>query len=72
MIIKCAWCGKNMGEKQPYDDKDITHGMCSKCLKRELAKIEKMRQAEGKELSSRSFFIKLWAWVKPIYFGKSQ
>ena len=31
MIIKCAWCGKYLGEKEPYDDKSVTHGICQKC-----------------------------------------
>ena len=72
MIIKCAYCGESMGEKPPYRDKEITHGMCSGCLKKELAKVRKMRKAEKKELSSRNFFIKLWARVSPIYFGSSK
>jgi hypothetical protein len=31
MIIKCAWCGKYMGEKPPYEDKSITHSICEEC-----------------------------------------
>ena len=31
MIIKCAWCGKYMGEKEPYEDKSVTHGICPEC-----------------------------------------
>jgi len=31
MIIKCAWCGKYMGEKPPYEDKSITHSICPEC-----------------------------------------
>ncbi|MDD5039348.1 MAG: hypothetical protein PHN78_08575, partial [Dehalococcoidales bacterium] len=31
MIIKCAWCGKCMGEKPPYGDKSITHTICEEC-----------------------------------------
>jgi len=31
MIIKCAWCGKYMGEKPPYEDKGITHSICPEC-----------------------------------------
>jgi len=36
MIIKCAWCGKYMGEKEPLENKNITHGICLKCLKKQL------------------------------------
>jgi antirestriction protein ArdC len=31
MIIKCAWCGKYMGEKPPYEDKSVTHSICPEC-----------------------------------------
>jgi len=31
MIIKCAWCRKDMGEKPPYEDKSITHTICEEC-----------------------------------------
>jgi len=31
MIIKCAWCGKYMGEKPPYEDKSVTHTICAEC-----------------------------------------
>ncbi|MDP3879982.1 MAG: hypothetical protein Q8Q07_06745 [Dehalococcoidales bacterium] len=32
LIIKCAWCGKYLGEKEPYEDKSVTHGICPECL----------------------------------------
>lgn len=31
MNIKCAWCKKDMGEKEPLDDKSTTHTICPKC-----------------------------------------
>ena len=31
LVIKCAWCGKHMGEKEPYEDKSVTHGICPEC-----------------------------------------
>ena len=32
-IIKviCAWCGKDMGEKDGQGAEGISHGMCDKC-----------------------------------------
>jgi len=39
VIIKCAWCGKVMGEKPPYEDKSITHSICDKCLKKQFPKL---------------------------------
>lgn len=34
MKIVCAWCGKDMGEKPPFEDKSVTHGMCPECYKK--------------------------------------
>jgi hypothetical protein len=31
MKIVCAWCGKPMGEKPPYEDESITHSICPEC-----------------------------------------
>ena len=31
LVIKCAWCGKYLGEKEPYEDKMVTHGICPEC-----------------------------------------
>ncbi|MDP2366232.1 MAG: hypothetical protein Q8M94_20970 [Ignavibacteria bacterium] len=31
MILICAWCRKDMGEKAPWSNKDITHGICKLC-----------------------------------------
>lgn len=34
MIVKCAWCGKIIGEKEPLEDKSVTHGICPECVKK--------------------------------------
>jgi hypothetical protein len=44
LIRICYICGKIMGEKEPYEDRSYTHGLCEECLKKELEKIEKMRE----------------------------
>jgi hypothetical protein len=31
LVVKCAWCGKYWGEKEPYEDKSVTHGICPEC-----------------------------------------
>lgn len=31
MIRVCIRCKKVMGEKEPLDDKSLTHGMCDEC-----------------------------------------
>jgi len=32
MIRICSKCGKNLGEKEPLEDKRITHTLCQKCF----------------------------------------
>ena len=31
MRIKCAWCGRDMGDKPPYDQPHISHEICETC-----------------------------------------
>ena len=31
MKVVCAWCKKDLGEKEPLKDKSITHGICPEC-----------------------------------------
>jgi DNA-directed RNA polymerase subunit RPC12/RpoP len=31
LIIRCAWCGKYLGEKEPYEDMSETHSICPEC-----------------------------------------
>jgi DNA-directed RNA polymerase subunit RPC12/RpoP len=40
LVIKCAWCGKYLGEKEPYEDKSETHGICPECLAKYFLKKE--------------------------------
>ena len=30
----CAWCKKDMGDKEPLEDLSTTHGMCKECYER--------------------------------------
>ena len=32
MKVVCAWCNKEVREVQPFDDTDITHGICQECF----------------------------------------
>ena len=32
MKIACAWCGEEIGEKEPYKNTETSHGICIKCL----------------------------------------
>jgi hypothetical protein len=33
MQRRCAWCGVDMGRKEPLDDDRVTHGLCPPCSK---------------------------------------
>jgi hypothetical protein len=32
MIVICAWCGCDMGQKEPINDVSKTHGICPPCV----------------------------------------
>ncbi|KKM97309.1 hypothetical protein LCGC14_1169310 [marine sediment metagenome] len=34
MRVICSWCGKDMGEKEPLDNEEISHGICEECQER--------------------------------------
>jgi len=37
VLVRCAWCGKNLGEKPPYGgrhDTEVTHGICDDCRRK--------------------------------------
>jgi len=57
MIIVCSWCEKSMGEKEPFEDKNITHGICQPCYSRALSgnpqmvpRIGSTYRAEGEQV----------------------
>lgn len=41
MFIVCSFCQKDMGEKEPFENTNITHGICPECYRILL------RQADG-------------------------
>lgn len=51
MIRQCAWCGVNMGEKEPMEDKRTSHGICKDCvekhIKPELEGIKRFKELRG-------------------------
>lgn len=42
MKIVCAWCQKDLGEKEPLEDKNVTHGICVDCLIKANQEIEEL------------------------------
>lgn len=39
MIRICAWCKSYQGEKPPYEDPRVTHGICDACGDREVQRM---------------------------------
>ena len=52
MKIICAWCDKDMGEKAPYQDHAITHGMCIDC---QVRNVKEFRERKNKQVSGVRF-----------------
>jgi len=40
MIVVCSYCRKKLGEKEPYENKRYTHGMCSDCHDKMMQQLE--------------------------------
>jgi len=51
----CAWCGKDMGDKPPYENDGVTHTICQKCYKeiRRESSLKPMTNDLGKMLKQR-------------------
>ncbi len=47
MKIVCAWCNKNMGEKNGRGVDGVTHGICKQCFAKFMAKVEGTIGARG-------------------------
>lgn len=31
MKVTCAWCRKDLPDKEPFDDERVSHGICDDC-----------------------------------------
>ena len=68
MIVICAYCKMKLGEKEPLDNKDTTHGICNKCREKEEQKYIELQVTEliekilGDEVE-RSFTCKILAQI---------
>ena len=49
MKIVCAWCGKEMGEKNGKGIEGISHSICRECLAKLLAKMESKNGTGGEQ-----------------------
>ena len=46
MRIVCAWCGKDLGEKEGAGKEKVTHGICQECLAKLEAQKERRTEKE--------------------------
>jgi hypothetical protein len=53
MLVICAYCGKIIGEKEPLEDKKISHGCCEECYLKELEKLEKLKITTNTEKTNK-------------------
>ena len=53
MIQFCYVCKRVYGEKEPFDDSSVSHGICEECVPLEAARIEgEMAAIEGDHVGS--------------------
>jgi uncharacterized CHY-type Zn-finger protein len=50
MIVRCGWCRKDMGVKEPLDNPDETTGICPFCM--ELIEIEHQEYLRTKDFQN--------------------
>lgn len=44
--VVCAWCGKDLGEKDGEGEEGISHGMCDECYAKEMEAKAEARAGE--------------------------
>lgn len=49
MKIVCAWCGKDMGEKDGAGVEGVSHSICEECLQKAEAEAENRIRAAEKQ-----------------------
>ena len=46
MIRVCSYCDKVFGEKEPFENKEETHGICPECFPGVMEKLEREMDKE--------------------------
>ena len=54
MKTVCAYCKKDMGDKEPLDDTRTSHGICPECYEKEMAECRRLVELLQKEEPCRS------------------
>ena len=63
MIIVCAWCGLDLGEKEPLADTSVTHSICPECADEERRKEEELDAPRIRKRYPRGY----WTDVDRLY-----
>lgn len=53
MKIMCAWCDKEMGEKNGEGLEGVSHSICGECLDKLEAEVENETGAEDEQIDKR-------------------
>ena len=56
MIRRCMFCNKIIGEKEPFENKSITDGICDICAKLPPAEIKKLVMLRKEEQVKNGYF----------------
>jgi len=59
MIRVCGWCGKELGEKEPLEDRSITHGMCDECVENARIRLLYLPDHHLDDLSFEGWYISI-------------
>lgn len=50
MKVICAWCGADLGDKEPLGDKRVSHSICVECLAKEIKRNDDFNSDKEVEL----------------------
>lgn len=55
MIVHCSWCDSVIKEVEPFEDTNITHGICPKCAVKMLDQVKSVLHTRGQGKKIRIF-----------------
>lgn len=60
MIIRCAWCGKILGRKEPLNDPVYTDGICDACMKKYFPSLERKGRSYRVEATKKGRVVSMF------------
>ena len=61
MKIFCSYCRKEIGEKEPFEDDRISHGVCKECQD------NNPKQIRGVVFPTGGASMSIWSSLTPLY-----